>query len=169
MPQTREHLQILTLMGLRHGLVALTKVDLVEADHHQCVAQELRRLLANPFLADAPICPMSNLTGEGYGDFYDSLNAVVTACESRPCRGWSRVWVEDVFTIRGAGTVVTGIPTHGLVRPGDALTLLPTGQTTPVRRLQVYGEDATEGRAGECVALNVPELDHGAVRRGMGL
>lgn len=169
MPQTREHLHILTLMGLRHGLVALTKVDLVEESRRQLVVQELRRLLANTFLADAPICPLSNLTGEGYGEFYETLNEVVAACESRPCRGWFRVWVEDVFTIRGAGTVVTGIPTHGRVRPGDALTLLPTGQSARVRRLQVYGEDATEGRAGECVALNVPELDHDAVRRGMAL
>ncbi len=93
----------------------------------------------------------------------------MNACGDRECGGPFRLWVEDAFTIRGAGTVVTGIPTHGRVRPGDELHLLPAGLSGRVRRMQVYGEDATEGRAGECVALNIPELDHEAVRRGMVL
>jgi len=79
------------------------------------------------------------------------------------------VWVEDVFTIRGSGTVVTGIPTRGLVRIGDELNLLPAGLRAHARRMQVYGADASEARAGECVALNLPELDHQTVRRGMVL
>ncbi len=79
------------------------------------------------------------------------------------------MWVEDVFTIRGPGTVITGIPSSGRVRLGDSLTLLPTGRAGHVRRMQVYGEDATEARAGECVALNLPEMDHQEVRRGMVL
>ena len=169
MPQTHEHLHILTLMGLRHGLVALTKIDLVEPGRRQEVIDELRRLLAGTFLAGAPICPISNITGEGYGDFFDALNSVVAACEDRPSSGIFRVWVEDVFTIRGPGTVITGIPTNGIVRAGDTLTLLPPGLEGHVRRMQVYGQDATEARAGECVALNLPEIDHQAVRRGMVL
>ena len=160
MPQTHEHLHILTLMGLRHGLVALTKIDLVDAARRDFVIQDLRRLLADTFLADAPICPISNVTGEGFDDFFDALNQAVEACGDRPCAGPFRLWVEDAFTIRGAGTVVTGIPTHGRVRPGDELHLLPAGLSGHVRRMQVYGEDATEGSAGECVALNIPELDH---------
>jgi selenocysteine-specific elongation factor len=167
MPQTHEHLHILTLMGLRHGVVALTKIDLVDATRRDFVIDELRRLLAGTFLADAPVCPVSNLTGEGFDGFFDSLNRVVTSCEDRRCDGLFRVWVEDAFTIRGAGTVVTGIPTHGRVRPGHQLELLPAGLSGRVRRLQVYGEDAIEGRAGECVALNIPEIDHEAVRRGL--
>ena len=169
MPQTHEHLHILTLMGLRHGLVALTKIDLVDAARRDFVIQDLRRLLAETFLADAPICPISNITGEGFDDFFDALNRAVDACGDRPCAGPFRLWVEDAFTIRGTGTVVTGIPTHGRVRPGDELHLLPAGLAGHVRRMQVYGEDATEGSAGECVALNIPELDHEAVRRGMAL
>lgn len=169
MPQTHEHLHILTLMGLRHGLVALTKVDLVDEARRAFVIQDLRRLLAKTFLAEAPICPLSNVTGEGFDGFFDALNEVVAQCENRPCSGWFRVWVEDVFTIRGSGTVITGIPIRGRVRPGDSLHLLPAGLSGRVRRLQVYGEDATEGRAGECVALNIPEMDHEVVRRGMVL
>jgi len=166
MPQTHEHLHILTLMGLRHGLVALTKTDLVDAARRDFVIQDLRRLLAETFLANAPICPISNISGEGFDNFFDSLNQVVNACGERKCDGLFRMWVEDAFTIRGAGTVVTGIPTHGQIRPGDELHLQPAGLTGHVRKMQVYGGDATEGNAGECVALNIPELDHEAVRRG---
>ncbi|HYG33466.1 MAG TPA: SelB C-terminal domain-containing protein, partial [Clostridia bacterium] len=97
----------------------------------------------------------------------DTLNSVVNACEDRCCRGVFRLWVEDVFTIRGAGTVITGIPTSGAVIAGDLLQLQPAQLNGRVRRMQVYGADAAEGRAGECVALNVPEIDHQAVRRGM--
>jgi selenocysteine-specific elongation factor len=169
MPQTREHLHILTLMGLRHGLVALTKTDLVDAARREFVIQDLRRLLADTFLANAPICPISNITCEGFDDFFDALNKAVEACGDRPCAGPFRMWVEDAFTIRGTGTVVTGIPTHGRVRPGDKLFMSPAGLAGHVRRMQVYGEDATEGSAGECVALNIPELDHEAARRGTTL
>ncbi len=169
MPQTHEHLHILTLMGLRHGLVALTKIDLVDAARRNFVIQDLRRLLADTFLADATICPISNVTGEGFENFFDSLNRTVEACDDRPCTGPFRLWVEDAFTIRGTGTVVTGIPTHGRVHPGDELYLLPPGLSGHVRRMQVYGEDAEHGNAGECVALNIPELDHETARRGMVL
>ena len=169
MPQTHEHLHILTLMGLRHGVVALTKIDLVEPARRQQVTEDLRRLLTGTFLADAPICPISNTTGEGFDGFFDALNQVVNACEDRPSTGVFRVWVEDVFTIRGSGTVVTGIPSRGMVRTGDELRLLPPGSRGHLRRMQVYGADASEARAGECVAMNLPELDHLALRRGMVL
>jgi selenocysteine-specific elongation factor len=169
MPQTHEHLHILTLMGLRHGLVALTKTDLVDAARREVVIEELRRLLGKTFLAGAPICPISNLTGEGLDGFFAALNRTVDACGDRSCEGPFRLWVEDAFTIRGAGTVITGIPTHGRVHLGDVLHLLPAGLSGRVRRMQVYGEDAAEGRAGECAALNIPDLDHQTIRRGMVL
>jgi selenocysteine-specific elongation factor len=169
MPQTLEHLHILALMGLRHGVVALTKCDLVDDARQQFVNDDLRRLFAGTFLADAPVCPISNVTGAGFEGFFEALNRAVDACGDRSCDGLFRLWVEDSFTIRGSGTVVTGIPTHGRVRTGGPLHLWPGGLNGHVRRMQVYGEDATEARAGECVALNLPELDHEAVRRGMTL
>ena len=89
MPQTREHLHILTLMGLRHGLVALTKIDLVEPERRSAVIEDLRRLLAGTFLANAPICPISNITGEGYEGFFDALNQVVTPARTGPARASS--------------------------------------------------------------------------------
>ncbi len=169
MPQTHEHLHILTLMGLQHGIVALTKIDLVDLSRRDQVIQDLRGLLADTFLKNAPIRPVSTVTGEGFEAFFDSLNRVVAACGDRSCEGPFRLWVEDAFPIRGAGTVVTGIPTHGRVHPGTKLHLSSGALTGHVRRMQVYGEDAAEGRAGECVALNIPELSHGAAPRGVVL
>lgn len=169
MPQTHEHLHILTLMGLHHGLVALTKVDLVDAARLEFVTNDLRRLLAGTFLASAPICPLSNISGKGFEGFFDALNEVVAACQDRSSSGLFRLWVEDVFTIRGSGTVVTGIPARGTVRIGDSLSLLPSGLVGRVRKMQVYGQDATVARAGECVALNLPEIDHLNAKRGMVL
>lgn len=169
MPQTREHLNILTLMGLRHGVVALTKIDLVEPALRDAAADNVRRLLAGTFLEPAPICPLSTVTGEGYDAFYDALNVAVDRCAPRDCTGLFRAWVADVLSIRGFGTVLTGIPSSGTVRVGDQLRLLPTAGRGHVRRLEVYGEDAAEGRTGECVAINLPELEHTQARRGMVL
>ncbi|MBI5383893.1 MAG: selenocysteine-specific translation elongation factor [Verrucomicrobia bacterium] len=169
MPQTHEHLHVLTLMGVKHGLVALTKIDLVDDARRSTVIDNIRALLAGTFLEAAPICPLSNITGEGFEGFFDALNQVVDACDERPSSGLLRVWVEDVFTIRGSGTVVTGIPSSGRLRLGDPLHLLPAGLMGHVRRMQVYGEEAAEARAGECVAMNLPEIDHLAVKRGQVL
>jgi selenocysteine-specific elongation factor len=167
MPQTHEHLHILTLMGLRHGLVALTKIDIVSHERREEVIAELGRWLAGTFLANAPICPISSVTGQGFETFFEALNRVVDSCGDRSALGLFRLWVEDVFPIRGSGTIVTGIPSSGVVRVNDRLSLLPIGAGGRVRRMQVYGEEAAEGRAGECVALNLPELEHDSVRRGM--
>ncbi len=167
MPQTHEHLHILTLMGLRYGVVALTKIDLVERSRREQVVAELKQLLAGTFLETAPICPMCNITGEGFEGFFDALNEVVGACGERNSGGLFRLWVEDVFTLKGPGTVVTGIPSSGSVNIGDKLELLPGNRTAHVRRMQVYGQDATLARAGECVAMNLPDFSHTELRRGM--
>ncbi len=169
MPQTREHLHILSLMGLRRGLAVLTKIDLVDAARRASVTEELQTLFIGTFLENAPVCPVSNVTGEGFDSFFTALNRTVDACADRTASGMFRVWVDDAFTIRGSGTVITGIPVRGTVRPEDRLMLLPGSVAGRVRRMQVYGEDATFGRAGECVALNIPELDYQRVGRGMVL
>jgi selenocysteine-specific elongation factor len=169
MPQTREHLDILTLMGTRGGIVALTKIDLVASDMRDLAIEDVRGLLAGTFLADAPICPVSNITGEGYDGLLAALNAAVAACPERSVTGCFRVWVEDVYTIHGFGTVATGIPVSGQVAVGDHLRLLPGGQEVRVRTLEVYGQDAQVGRAGECVAMNLSGVEGGQIARGMVL
>jgi len=169
MPQTREHLDILTLMGVRHGLIALTKIDLVEAEIRMLAEEEVRRFTAGTFLEGADVCPISNVTGEGFESFYTALNRAVEACEPRECRGLFRMWVSGAFTARGFGTIVTGIPSSGAVHTGDRVLRLPGSEPGRVRRLEVYGEEAEEGRAGECVACNVTDLPPDALSRGDAL
>ena len=169
MPQTREHLDILTLMGTRGGLVALTKIDLVDPDMRQLVIDDVRGLLGGTFLADAPICPISNITGEGYEDFFAAINAAVTACPSRGASGLFRMWIEDVHGIKGVGTVATGIPLGGEARCGDRLVVLPGGGQARVRQLEVYGQTAQVAAAGQCVAMNLADVSASELARGMVL
>ena len=166
MPQTREHLDILTLMGCRGGLVALTKIDLVDEELRQIVLADVRGFLGGTFLEAAPICPISNVTGEGYDGLFKALNQVVDGCCPHEITGVFRVWVERVFSLRGIGTVISGIPTCGVVRIGDRLRVVPGKETGRVRGLQVYGEDADVGRAGECVAINLSDVPADALDRG---
>jgi selenocysteine-specific elongation factor len=166
MPQTREHLDILTLMGARHGLVALTKTDLVDSEMRDLAIEELREYLRGTFLESAAICPVSNITGEGFEGFFAALNDAVAACRPHPSAGLFRLWSERVFKIHGFGTVVSGVPTSGEVRAGDRLHLQPDGLVGRVRGLQVYGRDAEIGRAGECVALNLADIDSERLGRG---
>src|SRR5208283_4021119 len=106
MPQTREHLEILTLLGLRHGLVALTKIDRVDADHRALVRADLAGLLQGTFLAGAPIVGVSNVTGEGFDEFYEALWALVRGIQPRRSDGLFRLPLDRAFSAAGYGTVV---------------------------------------------------------------
>lgn len=165
MPQTREHLDILTLMGVRHGLIALTKIDLVDEVLQEVASQEVREFVAGTFLENAPICPVSNITGQGFDVLQAALNDAVEACESRKSDGPFRLWSERSFAIKGFGTVVSGIPVSGTVRLGDTLKLIPGMQDVRVRRLEVYGRDSDVGRAGECVAINLADIERKDISR----
>jgi selenocysteine-specific elongation factor len=166
MPQTREHLDILTLMGCRHGFVALTKIDLVDDARRQEAVEQVRGFLRGTFLEGAAVCPVSNVTGEGFDGFLRALNEAVAACEPHEVSGLFRLWVERSFKVLGFGAVVSGIPSSGEVREGDRLRLLPGRQVGRVRRLEVYGSRAEVGRAGECVALNLTDVDPKQLSRG---
>jgi selenocysteine-specific elongation factor len=166
MPQTREHFDILTLLGVRHGIVALTKVDAVPPERTQAVAQEIRRFVAGTFLQDAPILPISNITGEGFEDFYEALKTMVAGITPKTANGVFRVPVERAFSAKGYGTIVAGIPTCGSVGIGDEVELLPQGTQGRVRAIQVYGRDSTRAMAGQCAAINVPQWDPKAIERG---
>jgi len=166
MPQTREHLDILTLMGVSHGLTALTKTDVVDAELCEMARQDVREFVAGTFLQDAPICPVSNITGEGFPEFLAAMNEAVDACEPRQVDGLFRLWVERSFTIRGFGTVVSGIPSSGQISVGDELRIAHSGRTARVRGVEVYGRESQTGMAGECVAINLVDIDSDDAPRG---
>jgi len=166
MPQTREHLDILTLLGIRHGLVALTKIDRVAAERREAVARQTRDLLAGTFLEAAPVLPVSNLSGEGYPALLDALSEMVRSIEPKSTEGVFRLPVERTFSVKGYGTVVTGIPVSGSIATGDEVVLLPEGLTGRIAGMEVYGHASDRALAGQCAALQLRHWDHRAIRRG---
>ncbi|KPK76045.1 MAG: hypothetical protein AMJ79_08550 [Phycisphaerae bacterium SM23_30] len=166
MPQTREHLEILTLLGIGHGIVALTKIDRVPPEQQKRAAEETRTLLKNTFLRDAPILPVSNVTGEGFDGFIAALKELVASITPKQTDGLFRLPVERTFTLKGYGTVITGIPVSGAAAIGDELVLLPQNLRGRIRAIQVYKRQSDQVIAGQCAALNIPQIDHKLVTRG---
>ena len=166
MPQTREHLDILTLLGVRYGMVVLTKIDRVPAERVAAVTEELTIFLHGTFLDNAPICPMSSITGQGFDGFYTALKEMVASIRPRSIDGVFRLPVERTFSVKGFGTVLSGIPATGSAEVGQEVVLLPGGQTGRIKAIQVYGKPADRVRSGQCAALNVPQLDFHRIQRG---
>jgi selenocysteine-specific elongation factor len=166
MPQTREHLDILTLLGIRHGIVALTKVDCVEPDRIESVTTEAREFLVGTFLEDSPILPISSVTGQGFDGFYGALKELVGSIEPKETGGVFRLPVERAFSLKGYGTVVTGIPVSGSVKVGDEVVLFPHGTKSRIKAIQVYKRNSSTAMVGQCAALNVPQWDYKTIERG---
>ena len=155
MPQTREHLAILDLLGVTQGLVALTKIDLVDPEWRQAVEEDIRATLEPTVLAAAPILPVSSATGEGVDALRDAL---VTAAKTRPPRqshGAFRLAVDRCFSLSGAGTIVTGAVMSGEVRVGDSVMVSPGGLRARVRSIHAQNRPAERGVVGERCALNL--------------
>lgn len=168
MPQTREHLEILDLLGLDRGVVALTKTDLVDAQHIQATQTAIHHLLATSGLAAASIVPVSAHTGAGIEALRDHLHQVAAMTPARSASGRFRLAVDRRFTLSGAGTVVTGTVHSGRVQVGDELVLSPLGQTLRVRGLHAQNQPAEQGLAGQRCALNLvgSGLSRDAIQRG---
>jgi len=166
MPQTREHLDILTLLGIRHGIVALTKIDRVTPDQLHCVRAEIKDFLNGTFLDTAAILPVCGLTGEGFGPFLEALNNLVASIKPKPTDGLFRLPVDRSFSVKGYGTVVTGIPVSGAAKTGDEIVLLPHDITGRIKAIQVYKKNADRVLAGQCAAVNVRHWDHRTITRG---
>ena len=155
MPQTREHLAILDLLGVSRGLCVLTKTDLVPPSRRDEVKGDLRALLAGTGLKDAEIVEASSATGAGIDDLRARLIAEAASAPRRPEAGRFRLAVDRSFTLAGAGTVVTGTVMSGTVATGDQLRLSPSGLGARVRSIHAQNRPAERGRAGERVALNL--------------
>ncbi|HPB31302.1 MAG TPA: selenocysteine-specific translation elongation factor, partial [Candidatus Sumerlaeota bacterium] len=169
MPQTVEHMQIMTLLGVRRGIIALTKTDLVDSKTREIRIAEIREFVKNTFLKDAPICPVSSKTFEGYDSFYTRFVEEVSHIRREQALGLFRMPVERVFMRQGFGMVLTGIPVAGVVRVGDELELMPGGNRGRVRAIQRFSREAEEGFAGQCLALNLPDMGRMEPRRGQVL
>ena len=166
MPQTREHFDIIHLLGVQHGVVAVSKCDLVDDEMAELVAEEVRELLAGSPLAHAPIVNVSATTGRGLEDLKRALHAQAQAVARRQTTGTFRLAIDRVFTIHGRGTVVTGSAVSGTVSVGETLELLPAGRRCKVRGLQTHFDQADELRLGQRVAVNLTGVEKDEVHRG---
>lgn len=139
-PQTREHLEILSLLGVRDGIIALTKSDLAESPEWiELVAEEVRDMVKGTFLEDAPIVPVSARSGEGLGHLKEALEDLLASLPERPSGSVFRLPVDRAFSVKGIGTVVTGTVWSGHVATGDPLVVQPGGEQTRVREIQQHG------------------------------
>nr|WP_255762998.1 selenocysteine-specific translation elongation factor [Halomonas desiderata] len=168
MPQTVEHLQILSLLGLDRGLVALTKVDRVDAARRRQVREEIAALLADTPLAEAPLHEVSSTSGEGVDALRERLWAMAAMQRDTAVRGHFRFVVDRVFTKRGAGVVVTGTALAGQVNEGDTLRLALGGHKARVRGLRRQHRESDRAHQGDRVALNLAgaDIDRDLIRRG---
>jgi len=166
MPQTREHLAIMQILGVKRGLVALTKIDMVDPELVSMAAEDVRSVLAGTFLETAPILPLSSHTGEGLPEFKAELYRAAAATEPRSDAGIFRLPVQRVFSAKGFGTVVTGIPISGAVKVGEMVEVLPAGKIVKVRSIQAYQEASERARAGHSAAFNLADVTLEEVRRG---
>ena len=166
MPQTREHLAIVELLGITEAVVALTKADLADPARIAAVEAEVGALLSGTALAGAEVVPVSALTGLGMDDLRARIEAAAAKSRPRPGDRPFRLAVDRSFAIRGAGTVVTGTVLSGAVRPGDELVVSPRGLPVRVRGLHAQNRESDEGRAGERCALNLAGIHHEAIARG---
>ena len=171
MPQTREHLDIVRLLGVDQMVVALTKADLVEDEWLALVQEEVSEALEGGPFADAPIVPTSTVTLEGMDQLVEALGGVARGVEERSSKDVARLPIDRAFTVKGTGTVVTGTLWSGRLSMGESVVLQPSGIRGRIRGLQVHGTQVERAEAGErtAVAITGSDIDLETVERGQVL
>lgn len=164
--QTREHFDILRLLQVPAGMIALTKRDLVDDETLELVRAEVEEFVADSFLAGAPIVPVSSITGGGVEDVRATLVELARTAPPRPDSGILRMPIDRAFTMHGFGTVVAGTVLAGEVRVGETLEVYPLGARGKVRGIEVHNEPREHAIIGRRSAINIPDLDKDALHRG---
>lgn len=166
MPQTREHLDILSLLGIRSGVVALTKADLVEPAWLRLVTHDVQAFLSGTALAGAPVVACSGATGEGLQELLLHLDVLLDDCPDQDTEAPFKMPIDRVFVMRGFGTVVTGTVDRGAVAVDEEVEIQPSGSRTRVRGIQVHGHEQGAALAGQRAALNLAGVAKAEVSRG---
>ncbi len=167
MPQTREHLAILDLLGVSHGVVAVTKADLVEGDLLSMAVADVREALAGTTLDGVPIVPCSAVTRDGLGQLLSAIEAQLARTPPKRDIGRPRLPIDRAFTVAGFGTVVTGTLCDGPLRVGDDVTIVPGEMRARIRGLQIHGRKVEVAAPGSRTAVNLAGVPAGSLRRGM--
>ncbi len=166
MPQTREHMEICNLMGIQHGMIALTKTDLVDEDLLEMALDDINDFVKGTFLEDKPVIPLSSATGQGLDEFITTLESI---CHNIPERKFSSIFrlpVDRVFSMKGFGTVITGTLASGAIHVGDDIMVYPRKITSKVRGVQVHSTSVDNAGPGTRTAINFQGLDKESVLRG---
>jgi len=165
-PQSEEHLRILDLLGVSHGIVALTKVGVVDDDLRELAELEIEDHVTGTFLEGAPVVGVDALDDIGVDDLVAALDELLGATPTAADHDRPRLWIDRVFAARGAGTVVTGTLTGGRIRVDDELLALPRHQSVRVRALQTHHRELDEAVPGSRLAINLGGIDHDELTRG---
>ena len=166
MPQTREHLAICQLLGVKTGLIALTKTDLVDSEWTELVKEDLIGFVKGTFLEKMPVIPVSSQTGEGLEALLQGLASLAEREEPKRKTGIFRIPIDRVFVMRGFGTVITGTLFSGRIQMGDRVEVYPREIQARVRGLQVHGEAVENAGAGLRTAVNLQGIEHAEITRG---
>ncbi len=166
MPQTREHLDICRLLGVKRGLVAITKTDMVEPEWLELATDEIGDFIKDTFLSNAPIIPVSSVTGKGLDRLICAIEELADKVPDRGEEGVFRLPVDRIFTIKGFGTVVTGTLLSGKVGVGEMVEIFPGRIKTKIRGIQVHNEKVEHVRAGQRTAINLQGIDKEELKRG---
>ncbi|WP_157842727.1 selenocysteine-specific translation elongation factor [Bacillus alkalisoli] len=166
MPQTREHLQILKFLEVPKGIIAITKIDKVEKEFLQLVKEEILEELEGTIFQRAKVHYVNNNNGEGLDDLTETIATTLQKIKEKDTSGNFRLPIDQVFTLKGQGTIVRGTIVEGAVSEGDTIEILPAKIETKVRQLQVHNTRESVAVAGQRVAINLPNLSTELVRRG---
>ena len=168
-PQTREHFDICRLLGVKRGVVALTKSDMVDTETLELVRMEAEEFLRGSFLENVPLVPVSAKTGTGLGDLKKALSDAAASASTKDAARYFRLPIDRAFAMKGFGSVVTGTLISGSVAPGDEVELLPRGERLRVRGVQSGGKSVERATPGQRTAVNLAGIEHSALKRGMVL
>ncbi|MGE5560966.1 MAG: selenocysteine-specific translation elongation factor [Chloroflexota bacterium] len=166
MPQTREHFDILRLLGIKKGIVVTTKRDLVDDEWLGLVREEIADFVKGTFLAGAPVVPVSAVTRQGLDELEATIDRVAAETEAKDASAPARLPIDRIFSVAGFGTVITGTLVAGRIATESRLELLPADVDVRVRQIQVHGRTVPEARAGQRVALNLAGIDREVIQRG---
>jgi len=166
MPQTREHLEICQLLDIHHGLVVLTKIDMVDEEWLELVKEDVQDYLSGTFLADAPIVEVSSATGEGIDKLISTLDVLAQGIPEKEVGHVFRLPIDRVFSMKGFGTVITGTTVSGRIKLGEDVTIYPQQISSRIRGIQVHNKGVEEVRAGLRTAVNLQGLEKAAIHRG---
>jgi len=166
MPQTKEHLEICQLLGVSHGVIVLTKKDMVDEEWLELVKEDLKDFVKNTFLEGAPVVAVSSTTGEGIDELINILSELTKDIEPKSPSGPYRLPIDRIFTVKGFGTVVTGTSISGVIHIGDEVLIYPKGISSRIRGIQTHGSEATEAHPGMRTALNLQSVYKEDLERG---